>query len=153
MAKTPSTSTLNLTLKYSFRVLTAAFVAATALTLTGCENLLTNPAQTIQRVSDSAPALAPAEPTLDTSTCEGAIRAIWQKDIPWAIAISRRESHLDPKARNRRSSASGCFQLLRLHSDLVPGGWGARYDAAANVTAAWRLYCGSGRSPWKSRRH
>jgi hypothetical protein len=89
-----------------------------------------------------------ASPPSSASPCHQAVDAIWQKDRSWAHGVVNRESHGNPTAQNRKSSAAGCFQLLRLHADLLPGGWAARYDAGSNVTGAWRLYLGSGRDAW-----
>lgn len=91
------------------------------------------------------------EPPSPAPECIAAMYRIWTKDQPWAARVIMRESHGLAAAQNRRSSAAGCFQLTQIHADLFAGvgGWPARYDATANVTAAWRLYLGSGRTPWK----
>lgn len=74
------------------------------------------------------------------------IRSIWTRDADWAIGIAWRESRCIPTARNP-SGASGLFQMmLPLHADLFDGPWS---DPAVNVRAAWRLYQGSGRAPWR----
>ena len=66
----------------------------------------------------------------------------------WARSIVRRESGNTPTAKNPRSTASGCFQLLQMHAHRIPGGWGNRFDADANTLGALHLYNQAGTSPW-----
>lgn len=77
---------------------------------------------------------------------EALIREAWagtgQADR--AVAVARCESRLSPTARNRHSTATGVFQLIRAH-------WRGRFDptdARANVAAARRLWARSGWRPW-----
>lgn len=64
------------------------------------------------------------------------------------VEIARCESGLNPRAKNPRSTASGLFQILRMH-------WGGKYDPFnphANIEGAWRLWSQSGTRPWRSSR-
>ena len=68
-----------------------------------------------------------------------------------AKAIIHRESRNNPQAQNRRSTAAGCFQLLRLHSGRFRAlgfDWSQRYDPAVNARVALDLYRDAGWSPW-----
>ena len=87
--------------------------------------------------------------TTGCSTCWEAIEQVFPSIArPTAHRIAQRESHEIATARNSRSSASGCFQLLRLHADLIPGGWSQRFNPWANTVGALNLYNGSGWRPW-----
>ena len=69
-----------------------------------------------------------------------------------ARRIIHRESRNNPAAQNSRSSAAGCFQLLKMHSwrfDAVGCSWAQRYDAVCNTKAADHLYRQAGWSPWR----
>lgn len=82
----------------------------------------------------------------------------------WAMRIMDRESKavtygtvylngkwFGAKAQNTRSTAAGCFQLLRMHAhryNAVGCSWAERYNAHCNVKAAYHLYREAGRSPW-----
>ena len=79
--------------------------------------------------------------------CSAAVAAIFPlSQQVKAQAVVWRESRGNPAARGP-GGASGCFQLLG-HADLIPGGAGARFDAVANVTGAFRLWQGSGWKAW-----
>jgi len=61
-----------------------------------------------------------------------------------AVRIAKCESGLNHRAKNRSSSASGVFQLIRAH-------WGGKYDpfnAQANIEGAYRLWLAKGWQPW-----
>lgn len=82
------------------------------------------------------------------------IRSVWLQDAEWAIGIAWRESNCQPTARNGSSGSAGLFQLLG-HEDMFryacPGqdpamSWA---DPECNVRAAWHLYEGAGRAPWR----
>ena len=87
-------------------------------------------------------------PPPGSNPCHAAVDAVWQRDLSWAHGVVNRESHGIQNARNK-SGASGCFQLMPVHRDLVPGGWSMVMVAHNNVSAAWSLYSGSGRRPWQ----
>jgi hypothetical protein len=83
-------------------------------------------------------------------TCWDAIEQVFPPEVrPMAHRIAAKESGGVATAQNRISSAAGCFQLLRTHRDLIPGGWDQRYNAWANVVGAHRLWTGRGWSPWR----
>ena len=87
--------------------------------------------------------------------CNAAIAQVWPQRLQaWARRIVWRESRNQPAAKNRRSSASGCFQLLKMHADLFTNGctWESRFDPLCNTRAARALYQGSGSNPWRATR-
>lgn len=79
-----------------------------------------------------------------------------------ALAVLRRiakcESDGNPRARNRRSSASGLYQFLTSTWRVWRGDEGAGYPTAADApegvqtAAALRLYRAEGTRPWASSR-
>lgn len=84
--------------------------------------------------------------------CYSAIDRYWPGDKGWARKIVRRESGNNPSARNPRSSAKGCFQLMHSYHagrykrvGCSPSQWS---NAGCNVRAAWTLYQEAGKSPW-----
>lgn len=87
-----------------------------------------------------------------TRTCHGAVDELWPSSSrAWAHRIVDRESGGDAGAQNTRSSAAGCFQLLRIHAwrfDATGSSWAFRYDARANTLAALHLYREQGAAPW-----
>ncbi len=80
------------------------------------------------------------------------IRSIWTVDSEWAIGIAWRESRCIPTARHPEG-ASGLFQMmLPLHRRIFEAvGCDATQwsEPSCNVRAAWLLYQGSGRRPWR----
>ena len=86
--------------------------------------------------------------TTGCTTCWEAIEAVFPAPLrPMAHRVAQRESHEIATAKNRTSSASGCFQLIG-HGDLIPGGRSQVFNPWANTVAALRLYNGSGWRPW-----
>ena len=85
--------------------------------------------------------------------CNAAIAQVWPQRLQaWARRIVWRESRNQPTAKNKRSSASGCFQLLKMHADMyviTGSSWAARFDPLANTRAAWALYQADGAAPWR----
>ncbi len=109
--------------------------------------------------SIAATACTPDEVTLWASWandhptgCHEAVDRLWPASSRgWAHRIVERESRGNPGAQNRRSSAAGCFQMLRMHAGrftAVGGSWADRYVAWCNTKAALNLYESSGRAPW-----
>lgn len=84
--------------------------------------------------------------------CHQAVDALWPSGSrQWAHNVVDRESGGDATAQNPRSSAAGCFQLLRMHSwrfDATGTSWAQRYDPVANTLAALHLYNEAGTRPW-----
>ena len=84
--------------------------------------------------------------------CNAAIAQVWPQRLQgWARRIVWRESRNDPRAKNKRSTASGCFQIVRgtWNANQVPGcPWSARYDAMCSTLTAWNLYQHRGGQPW-----
>jgi len=65
-----------------------------------------------------------------------------------ASAVITRESGGNASAKNSRSSASGCFQLLAsLHRHRLPPG-GSFFNAHDNTVGALNLWQQAGWSPW-----
>jgi hypothetical protein len=81
--------------------------------------------------------------------CYSAIDRYWPASSrQWAKGIVWRESRNTPTAANRRSTASGCWQLLSMHWWRIPGGGARRFDADANTLGALSLYRQAGTRPW-----
>lgn len=88
----------------------------------------------------SAPAVHPAIGTCDTSSWQACIASLsWS--VGTAMAIVRCESGGNPNARNRRSSATGLFQIL-----------GGPTDPIANVMQAYSMWRSRGWQPWNASR-
>ncbi len=85
-------------------------------------------------------------------TCAQAVDRIWpQSSRGWAHRVVWRESRGDTTAKNARSSASGCWQLLKLHAPrFIELGyrWADRFDPVANTRVALDLYREQGGRPW-----
>lgn len=84
-------------------------------------------------------------------TCHGAVDVLWPASSrAWAHRIVDRESRGIATAQNPGSSAAGCFQIIKgtwlANADGEP--WAHRYDPAANVRVALRLYQRAGAAPW-----
>lgn len=92
--------------------------------------------------------------TRNSMTCSQAVAAIFPASAqPEMQKIVRRESGGDASAKNRRSSASGCAQLLASHAPLFTHlgySWGHdRYLAYPNIAVAHELWKQCGWSPWR----
>ena len=87
-----------------------------------------------------------------STDCIGEMKRHWPANThSWAMGIMKRESGYTASAQNPRSTAAGCFQLLKMHShryDAVGCSWADRYNAHCNVQAAYHLYQAAGTSPW-----
>jgi hypothetical protein len=128
-------------------------IAALALTVlaAGC-----TPAQVAWWSDPSVPqeqkdaVLAAMRKPAPSGDCVEAMHQVWPASTwGWAMSIMKRESGYNPSAKNRSSSASGCWQLLSMHAHRVPGGWGNVFNAHANNVAAYSLYREAGTSPWR----
>lgn len=85
--------------------------------------------------------------------CNQALDKHWPADSrAWARKVVWRESRNDPSAQNRRSTAAGCMQLLRVHSPRFARlgySWERdRYDPEANILVGLSLYREAGARPW-----
>jgi len=85
--------------------------------------------------------------------CNSAVSNVWPGNLQGrAKRIVWRESRNRATAQNRRSTAAGCFQLLRLHSKRFTKlgfNWRTdRYNPLANSLVAYDLYRDAGWSPW-----
>jgi hypothetical protein len=82
----------------------------------------------------------------DDPRCHDAVNFLWpEQSRAWAHRIVHRESRGNPRAQNRRSSAAGCFQTLRIHAGLYERlgySWADRYNPAVNVAVAVALFNG-----------
>jgi hypothetical protein len=91
-----------------------------------------------------------AHPPAASGGCVDAMHQVFPPSTwGWAMGIMKRESGFSPTAKNPRSTASGCFQLLSIHAHRFPGGWANRFNALANCQAAYSLYREAGTSPWR----
>lgn len=102
----------------------------------------------------TAPATATAcVPPPAPQTCAQAVDRIWPASSrSWAHRIVWRESRGDTNAKNRRSTASGCWQLLAVHRPRfvkLGYGWADRFDPVANTRVALDLYREQGARPWR----
>ena len=126
-----------------FRILAATLVLAVPV---GCT------ADEIAWMTDHAPELVASRPA-PARDCFEAIDRHWPGDKAWAKKVVRRESGGNPRAKNRRSTASGCFQLLRVHSARFARlgySWQTdKFNPTANVLVAWSLYREQGARPWR----
>ena len=113
---------------------------------------------TLVGTDGAAPATAQATPaalplSAAPADCFGAISQLFPpQHQARARRIVLRESKNRPSAQNRRSSAAGCFQLMRLHAGRFAKlgyDWSRdRYDARANTAVAYDLFVTQGWSPW-----
>jgi hypothetical protein len=87
------------------------------------------------------------------ATCHDAVDRYWPDGSKgWAHRIVNRESGGDTSQKNRRSSASGCFQLIKVHAwryEAVGYSWADRFNPTANTLAALNLYSEQGSRPWR----
>lgn len=84
-------------------------------------------------------------------TCHEAVDVYWPAGSrSWAHRIVDRESGGDAGAQNPRSSAAGCFGIVRGTWLANAGGipWSDRYNPKANVQVALAIYRRSGTGPW-----
>jgi hypothetical protein len=93
--------------------------------------------------------------TLYSGPCHAAVDKYWQKDRAFAHAVVARESRGFPSARNVRSGAAGCFQLMPQYYRkwMRSAGCNNVWDADCNAKTAWWLYSTAkqGRRPWRVR--
>jgi hypothetical protein len=85
---------------------------------------------------------------MENTPCGQAVMQIWPKELwPWAFAVIQRESGGDPNAKNKNSSATGCFQMMMsIHAHRFNGKPGT--DPIANAAAALELFKEQGAKPW-----
>ncbi len=88
-----------------------------------------------------------------STSCFDAVRLLFPANAQAEMLhIVKRESGGDAHAQNRRSSASGCAQLLRIHAHRFTKlgySWADRYNAVANIWVALDLWHEAGWSPWR----
>jgi len=69
-------------------------------------------------------------------------------EIRTMIRIAQKESHMNPKAKNKTSSASGLFQI-------IAGTWysndctGDKWNYEDNIKCAWKIQSGVGYRAWE----
>ncbi|MCP4435282.1 MAG: hypothetical protein GY812_07270 [Actinomycetia bacterium] len=100
--------------------------------------------------STAAAAADEAASTTQPPDCYSAL-VHFSGDEETARAIVWRESRNQPDAQNARSSAAGCFQIVRVHDwrfDAVGCSWQQRYEAVCNTKAADHLYRAESWEPW-----
>lgn len=88
-----------------------------------------------------------------TGGCHDAVNFLWpQGSRAWAHKIVHRESRGNPRAQNRRSTAAGCFQMLKIHQGRFARlgfSWADRYNPIINTYVAMDLYREQGARPWR----
>jgi hypothetical protein len=80
--------------------------------------------------------------------CQAAKGIITWKEAEIMTAIAKAESQLNPKAKNRNSTASGIFQIIAstwYHYDCV----GDKWDWKDNTNCAIKIMKRSGFTPWE----
>jgi hypothetical protein len=96
---------------------------------------------------------APTAPPKEDPRCHDAVNFLWpERSRAWAHRIVTRESHGNPNAQNRRSSAAGCFQTIKIHAARyrkLGFSWADRYNPAINLLVALDLYQEQGARPWR----
>lgn len=96
---------------------------------------------------------AACTPPPAATSCHAIVDQVWPASSRvWAHKIVKRESNGQASAQNKRSSAAGCFQLLRIHAPRFTKlgfSWSQRYNARANTLVALDLYREVGSSPWR----
>jgi hypothetical protein len=89
----------------------------------------------------------------DTNAAQALINVVFPDDREWALRVARRESGFRCNADNPRSSASGLFQLMGIHSGRAQRlgvAWQqAQTSCLANLAVARALYDEQGRRPWQ----
>ena len=153
MARRNPTRTLS-RVTTSRRFLVPFVIVGAVLALTSCD------AFTVMRVAEAKGIVltsAQAESVANhvrsrTLNCYEAVGRVWPAEFTaWATKIVKRESGGDPTAKNRGSSASGCFQMLKVHAarfTRLGFTWSDRFVATVNVTVALDLFCEQGSDPW-----
>lgn len=84
--------------------------------------------------------------------CYEAVDSIFPEEAKARMRlIVKRESGGNPRAKNRASTASGCTQMLKVHSARfrkLGYSWDQRFVAYVNVTVAYDLWRDQGWRPW-----
>lgn len=133
-------------------------ILVTVLCISGCSPVQVQNWFSSRGVALDEPAVATLvayrTPTpLPPQTCTEAVNALWpESSKAWAHRIVKRESGGNASAKNRSSSASGCFQILSMHSakfTQVGCTWSTgRFNAVCNTKVALVLFQQSGKDPW-----
>lgn len=100
---------------------------------------LVKPVQAMDRYCDSP---------IDYIRCSGEDLGKSNSEISTMIKIAKKESNMNPNAKNKTSSASGLFQI-------IAGTWfsndclGNKYDYKDNTNCAWKIQTQRGFTPWE----
>ena len=100
---------------------------------------LVKPVQAIDRYCDSP---------IDYIRCSGEDLGKSNSEISTMIKIAKAESNLNPKSKNKTSSASGLFQITSgtwFSNDCI----GDKYDYKDNTVCAWKIQTKRGYTPWE----
>lgn len=84
------------------------------------------------------------------SPIEDQIRAAFGAEGDIAVKVARCESHLNPKAVNKSSSARGLFQIMQSWHKIDQK-W--LFDPVINIQVAHKLYQEQGWTPWAASNH
>lgn len=96
--------------------------------------------------------------TVDKNDVQGLIRKYFGKDADMALKIAKCESGMNPNSKNKTSTASGVFQIIKgtwignrqamgLDTDL-----NLRFDAEENVKTAYKIFQDQSWRPWECRK-
>lgn len=83
-------------------------------------------------------------------TIEDKIRTTFKEDPETAVRIAKCESGLNPKAKNKTSSARGLFQVMQSWHRINEK-WLLNEDI--NIQVAYQLWQEQGWNPWEASRH
>lgn len=89
-------------------------------------------------------------PVTKDSPIEDQIRAAFGAEGDIAVKVARCESHLNPKAVNKSSSARGLFQIMQSWHKIDQK-W--LFDPVINIQVAHKLYQEQGWTPWAASNH
>jgi hypothetical protein len=107
--------------------------------------------QTIPHVVEVEAAEPKCDDPISYIRCAGEKLGVPNEDIRTMIRIARCESSMNPRAKNRYSSASGLFQVIAstwYSNDCV----GDKWDFKDSTDCAYKLYAKRGFQPWVSSR-
>lgn len=98
------------------------------------------------------PAEVQTEPP--STNIETYIREKFGASAETMLAIAKCESGLNPSAKNRTSSASGVFQIIKGTWEAnTEADWSERFDARTNIDTAYTIWSRSGTGPWECKKY
>jgi len=79
------------------------------------------------------------------------IEKVFGNDSKVMLAIAKCESSLNPNAKNKTSTASGIFQIIKSTFEGTGKDWNKRFEARENIEAAKIIFDKRGTQPWECR--